>query len=175
MLCLTSPTMKKLFSPRSSLDTARKSVSCTWLLSWYSSIIISSNVSRNSSAVFFAVSVSSSTRISSAKCSRSWKSTRFFVRLARANSSANCSVRRTSSCSIGSVFFNCSTICSGEQKKNCLQSFFTVSFPSSRRFFTSSSFSGSPSKPRLLASLPYLKFTSISYSSVNEESAAACS
>ena len=132
--------------------------------------MISSKVSRNSSAVFFAFSVSSSTRICNAKCSTSWKSTRFFRRFAAANSSANCFVRRTTSSNIGSVRSNCSIIISGEQKKYCLQIFFTTSFACSLRLFTSSNLSGSPSKPLLLASLSYLISESAPYSSQKEVS-----
>ena len=48
MLCFTSPTMNR-FSPF--LDTARNSRSWTWLMSWYSSIMISSNRAETSRAV----------------------------------------------------------------------------------------------------------------------------
>ena len=47
MLCFTSPTMNRFFP---FWDTARNRESCTSLISWYSSIIISSNRAATSRA-----------------------------------------------------------------------------------------------------------------------------
>ena len=150
---MTSPTIKRLYSPRSSREIARKIVSCTSLLSWYSSIMISLKLSRNSSAVFLILPVSSSTKIFNAKCSRSWKSTRFFRRFSAVNVSSNSNVRRTNSAAIGAVFFICSAMISGDVKKYWRFIFLTASFPISRSFLTSSNFSSFPSNPREEASL----------------------
>ena len=76
ILCFTSPTIKILFP----LETLVKMYSCTKLLSWYSSMAISSNWFW----YFFAISVvsifpfSSLTSIFKARCSISLKSIIFF-------------------------------------------------------------------------------------------------
>ena len=51
MLCLTSPTINTLGRPRRSLEIRRIRVSCTSLLSWYSSTRISSKHSERLLAV----------------------------------------------------------------------------------------------------------------------------
>ena len=135
ILCLTSPTIKILFF----LDTEFNIYSCTKLLSWYSSIAISSYFSW----YFFATKVSSIfpsfsfINILSAKCSTSWKSTIFLSLFLLENSSPNSNIIFSnfnnilyiSKISLFAVF---------ESQTNTLFKTFKLSFTESLMFFASS-------------------------------------
>ncbi len=153
MLCFTSPTIKRLNSPVSSLETARIRHSWTRLLSWYSSIITSSNSFLHWIAASVGSFVSSSSRIFNAKCSKSSKSKIFFSRFFFSNASINSAVRRVSSPATGAICHIRSINASSSAKKNSVFIFFMADLIVSRCSFNNSNFSMLPSYPRFDGSL----------------------